>query len=151
MFFLHKKKDLYQNYSKDLKEWCENRDNYLSYWNKSGEYIEKINEYYSLFINNNFDEKYFKLLQEYCYKYIELQPILNKAILEENRINKTNNPVPKQCIGYKKLIQAYEKLKDYTNAIKLCEEALSKGYTDDNTKGGYAKRLENLKIKTKED
>lgn len=141
--------DNYNNYPDDLKEWCISIDKYLPFWNESGKYLEEINKYYSLFINNNLDETYFKELINYCNKYIELQPILNESRLEENRINKTNYPLPNSNIAYKKMILAYEKLQDYKTAIALCEEAISKGYTNDDTKGGYKERIEKLKNKLK--
>lgn len=56
-------------------------------------------------------------------------------------------PIRITSIPYKKLAIIYEKEGNYSQAIQLCEEALSFGFTDDGTKGGMEGRLAKLKKK----
>lgn len=102
------KSSSYYNYSNDLKEYCECRDKYQHIWNLAGEYTEKINKYYSNFINTNNKEDFYKLF-EYCNKYIELLPKLEEANKEDSRINNYEYNEHPYCVAYHKLIMAYEK------------------------------------------
>lgn len=56
-------------------------------------------------------------------------------------------PIRLNATPYKKLAIIYEKEGNYSQAIQLCEEALSFGFTDDGTKGGMEGRLAKLKKK----
>ena len=143
------KNSKYYGYSNDLRQFCEHRDNYQNYWNLAGEYTQKINNYYSEFINNNLSEYNFNLLLEYCNKYIEIVPILKKAQIEENKINNTDYKTISYCIGYHKLALAYEKLNNYSEAIKICKKAIDEGFYDDKTKGGFKGRIKRLDKKQK--
>lgn len=139
----------YKGYSQDLKEYCLYRDKYQKYWNEQGKYIEGINKNYSLFINNNLDMNYFNTMLEYCYKYLEIMPIIEESRKEDTRINRTEYPKEKSNLAYKKMALAYEKLGNYEKAISICEEAIKNGYTNDDTKSGYVGRIEKLKLKLK--
>lgn len=142
-------KDQYKNYSDDLRTFCEHRDKYQKYWNLSGEYIQKINDCYSNFINNDLSMYYFNLLLKYCNEYIKIVPYLRESQIEENKINKTNYKVMSYCIGYHKLVLAYEKINNYSEAIKICKIAIEQGFYDDKTKGGFEERIKRLEKKQK--
>lgn len=135
----------YYGYPNDLKEYCEYQDKYGPLWNLLGNYTEKINYYYSDYINTNKHEDFNNLLS-YCLKYIELLPQLEEAKKEDSRINGTVYKNPYYCIAYHKLAMAYEKAECYNSAINVCNEAIAQGYTD-GTKGGFEARLKRLKKK----
>ena len=131
----------------DMKAWQEYQNKYLNVWNLIGEYTEKINYYYSNYINNNKQEDFNNLFL-YCQKYIELLPQLEEAKKEDSRINNTvytNN----YCVAYHKLAMAYEKGCCYNSAINVCNDAIAKGYTD-GTKGGFEARLARIMKKQAE-
>lgn len=139
-------KNQYNNYPKNLKRWCEFRDKAQPIWNLSFKYDSEIKENYTLFINNNLEKQYFNKLFINCNKYIELLPRLRQLQEEENKINNTDYS-SKYCIAYHKLALAYEKLGEYENAIKICEEAIENGFEDDKTKSGFKGRIEKIKKK----
>ena len=139
------KNSQYYGYPNDLKEYCEYQDKYGHLWNLLGEYEEKINYYYSNYINTN-KHKYFNNLLSYCQKYIELLPQVEEAKKEDSRINGTVYKNPYYCIAFHKLAMVYEKAECYNSAINICNEAITRGYTD-GTKGGFEARLERLKKK----
>jgi hypothetical protein len=130
---------------KKTNEYVNYRDKFQNIWNLSGEYTEKINTYYSDFINYKKQEDFNNLLLV-CEKYIEILPLLQEAQKEDSRINKTVYPKKMYSLPHHKLAMAYEKAECYNSAIKVCQEAISKGYTD-NTKGDFKGRIEKLKKK----
>ena len=132
----------YYNYPNELKVYCEYQDKYGSLWNLIGEYTEKINYYYSNYINTNNKED-FNNLYIYCNRYIKLLPQLEEAKKEDTKINGTLYKIPYYCIAYHKLAMAYEKAQCYNSAINVCKEAIEQGYTD-GTKGGFEARLTRL-------
>lgn len=144
---ISRNKNLSDDSKSNHKQWCEHRDKYVPYWNKAGEYIEAINENYSLFINNDLSNYYFSKLLLNCNNYIKIAPILVESQKEENVINKTNNKIIDYNIGYHKLILAYEKMGQYHKAIEMCEEAITQGFPNDKTKYGLVGRIERIKKK----
>lgn len=140
-----KQEDIYKGYSKELREYSEYQDKYGEVWNLCGEYTEKINHYYSSYINSNSKDDFNNLLH-YCQKYIELLPKLEEAKQEDIKINKTNYPQKTYCIAYHKLAMAYEKAGCYNSAINVCKEAIEKGYSD-GTKGDFLSRIQRIKEK----
>lgn len=139
------KEDKYCRYPQDLKEFCEYRDKYNSTFLLAGEYTEYITTYYSNYINYN-QRSDFDSLLFYCQKYIDLLPTLEEANKEGNRINGTPLAINPYCIAYHKLAMAYEKSGCYNSALKVCEEAQSRGYSD-GTKGGFESRIKRIKKK----
>ncbi len=137
----------YYGYPNELKNMCEHEEKYKDYWDKYQDYTEKINSLYSLFMNSNFNTKYFEDLKTYCEKIINIEPIINKSIEEENKINNSNKSLHSYCIGYHKLAMAYEKLGRYDIAIEICKYAIESGFPDDNTKGGFEGRIRRLEKK----
>ena len=117
------KKIINNNYECNHKEWCEHREKYTTYWNKAGEYIEAINENYSLFINNDLSNYYFSKLLLTCNNYIKIAPILVESQKEENIMGQ------------------------YHKAMEMCEEAIEQGFPNDKTKYGLAGRIEKIKRK----
>ena len=136
------KKSPYYNYPNDLKDYCEYEDKYQYVWNLIGEYTQKINTYYSDYINTN-NKEAFNNLFIYCNKYFDLIPKFEEARKEDTKINGTIYKSPYYCVAYHKLAMDYEKAQCYNSAINLCKEAIAKGYTD-GTKGGFEARLKRL-------
>lgn len=138
-------------YPKDLKSWCENRNKYSNTWQKYAEYREKINHYYSNFINNELNQSDLTKLENYCNKYLELIPDIIKSLKEEKSItNDTNVIINDQSyysFVYKKLVLAYEKQGNYQKAIDICQKSIDLGIIDDGTKGGFIGRAEKLSKK----
>lgn len=141
----YNKADKYHGYSDDLREYCKYQDKYGPLWNLLGTYTEKINYYYSNYINTNKHEDFDNLLS-YCLKYIELLPQLEEAKKEDSRINGTVYKKDTYSLVHHRLAMAYEKAECYNSAINICNEAIAQGYTD-GTKGGFEARLERLKKK----
>ena len=141
------KNSKYYAYPNNLKEYCEYQDIYLKVWNLAGEYTEKINYYYSNYINTTKQDDFNNLFL-YCQKYIELLPQLEEAKKEDSRINNTvytNN----YCVAYHKLAMAYERCGCYNSAINVCNDAIAQGYSD-GTKGGFEARLSRIMKKQTE-
>jgi len=135
----------YYNYSDNLREYyeyCEFRDKYGPVFNLAGEYHEKINYYYSNFINTKKQDD-FNQLFKYCQLFIELLPQLEEANKEDCRINNLKYPERSYCVAYHKLAMAYEKNGCYNSAINVCKEAIANNYTD-GTKGGFEARLQRI-------
>lgn len=141
------KNDPYDGYPDDLRKSCEYDDKYQYIWDNASKYIEKINYFYSKYTNYNKEEDFNNLLI-YCNKHIELLPKLEEAKNEDYKINGTIYS-SKYCIAYHKLAMAYEKKGCYSDAISICNEAISKGYSD-GTKGDFEARIKKLKNKLKE-
>lgn len=139
------KNSQYYGYPNDLKEFCEYNDKYQHVWDLVIKYTEKINYYYSNYINTNKKEDFDNLFI-YCKKYIDLLPQLEEAKREDTRINKIDYPTNPYCIAYHKLAMAYEKSKCYNSAINICNDAISQGYSD-GTKGGFEARIRRIKKK----
>lgn len=135
----------YNDYPNDLKEFCQFQDKYRATWLLAGEYSEKINKYYSNYINCNRNEDFDNLFI-YCQKYIDLLPKLEEANQEDHRINGTPLVNKPYCLAYHKLSMAYEKSGCYNSAINVCTEAISKGYSD-GTKGGFEARIKRIQKK----
>lgn len=142
------KDNQYYGYPTDLKNFCEYQDKYTSLWNLYGDYIEKINYYYYNYINTNSHNDFNNLLI-YCQKYNDILPKIEEAKAEDTKINGTVYKEDTYSIVHHRLAMAYEKAQCYNSAINVCEEAISKGYTD-GTKGGFEARLNRLKKKQNE-
>lgn len=78
--------------------------------------------------------------KEYCYLDIQL------ALKEEDKIRSIGNGDFPFMPSFKQLSIILEKESNYGEAIRICEIAI-KLNLDDNTKGGYIKRLEKLRKK----
>ena len=143
----------YYGYPNDLKAWCENQDKYSNTWKKYAKYREKINNYYSNFINNGFKSSDLTELENYCDKYLDLIPDIIKSLQEEKKINNDKNMIINEqsyySFVYKKLALAYEKQGNYQKAIDICQKSISNGVTDDGTKSGFSGRIEKLQNKLK--
>ena len=135
----------YYGYPNDLKEYCEYQDKYGPLWNLFGEYKEKINHYYYNYINSKNHNDFNNLLL-YCQKYNELLPKIEEAKKNDTKINGTVYKEDTYSLVHHRLATAYEKAECYNSAINICNEAISRGYTD-GTKGGFEARLERLKKK----
>lgn len=142
------KNSKYYNYDIETMKYVQYQEKYGKLWNLMGEYTQKINTYYSDYINTNSKEA-FNNLFVYCNKYFDLIPRFEEARKEDTRINGTIYKNPYYCVAYHKLAMAYEKAECYNSAINVCEEAIAKGYTD-GTKGGFETRLNRLKKKRSE-
>ena len=138
----------YYNYDIETMKYAQYQEKYGELWNLIGEYTQKINTYYSDYINTNSKEA-FNNLFVYCNRYFDLIPKFEEARKEDTRINGTIYKNPYYCVAYHKLAMAYEKAECYNSAINVCEEAIDKGYTD-GTKGGFEARLNRLKKKQSE-
>ena len=141
----------YKEYPDDLKAWSENRDKYADIWKKYNEYHEKIDNYYSNFINNGLNQSDLTELENYGNKYLEIIPSIVQSLKSEKEINKdTNMNINEQIYYsyvYKKLALAYEKQGNYQKAIDVCRTSINKGIVDDGTKNGFPGRMEKLKKK----
>ena len=76
----------------------------------------------------------------YCHE--DLRVIFSESFLNSDW-NKLSLP---RCIAINRLAINYENTGQYEEAIALCENAISLGFTD-NTKGGYQRRIEKIKKK----
>lgn len=141
------KNSKYYNYDIETMKYAQYQEKYGELWNLIGEYTQKINYYYSNYINTNKKED-FNSLFLYCSKYINLLPQLEEAKREDTEITGTVYKSPYYCVAYHKLAIAYEKAECYNSATNICEEAIKGGYTD-GTKGGFEARL--IRIKNKQD
>lgn len=143
--------DVSSRYPEDLKAWCQNRDKYSDTWQKYAKYREKINHYYSNFINNGLQQIDLVKLENYCNKFLELVPDLIKSLKEEKSITHDTNMIINEqsyySFVYKKLVLAYQKQGDYQKALDLCNRVISLGITDDGTKMGFIGRAERLSKK----
>lgn len=98
-------------------------------------YNECISLYYK---PKNVDLLDIEKTKKYCYLDIEL------SLKEEQSIRSIGDGDFPFMPSFKQLSIILEKEKKYDEAIKICELAI-KLNLDDNTKGGYSKRLEKLK------
>lgn len=142
------KNSKYYNYNLKTMEYAQYQEKYGELWHLLEEYKQKINNYYSSYIDTNKKEDFSKLFS-YCLKYIDLLPQLEEAKREDTRITGTVYKSPYYCVAYDKLVSAYEKANCYNSAINVCEEAIKGGYTD-GTKGGFEARLIRIKDKQNE-
>lgn len=141
----------YYGYPNDLKAWCENQNKYSNTWKKYANYREKINNYYSNFINNGLSQTDLAKLEDYCNKYLGLLPDIIKSLKEEKSITNDKNMIINEqsyySFVYKKLALAYEKQGDYQKAMDICQKSISSGITNDGTKSGFSGRIEKLQKK----
>lgn len=119
---------------------------YREFYNKYYESMQKAKEYYSMFINNNLENKYYEKILENCnyvlsnveqFRNLEM---MNNKLTGEKDLIKSND-------AYVILSKAYEKMNEYDKALEVCEEAIKNGFTNDGTKAGYAGRAEKIKLK----
>ena len=75
------KKSLYYNYPNDLKDYCEYEDKYQYVWNLIGEYTQKINTYYSDYINTNNKEAFNNIIKPF-------EEVINKLKKRKNKYEK---------------------------------------------------------------
>ena len=108
--------------------------------------IQKASEYYSLFINNNLDIKYFEKMLECCnYVFENVEQYRNLEMMN-NKLTGVRD-ITSSNSAYLVLAKAYEKLKQYEKAIDICENAIENGFINDGTKTGFAGRIEKYKNK----
>ncbi len=116
---------------------------YSTFYNEYYNEMQKIEKNYSLFINNDLEEKYFNIVLN-CYNnilekietYKNLQ-MMNNKLTGTNQLSHKNN-------AYICMAKAYEKIGDYTKAIEVCYQAIKDGFPDDGTKNGFEGRLKKL-------
>lgn len=116
---------------------------YSTFYNEYYTEMQKIEKNYSLFINNNLEEKYFNVILN-CYNniiekietYRNLQ-MMNNKLTGNNELSHKNN-------AYICMAKAYEKIRNYQKAIEVCYQAIKDGFPDDGTKNGFEGRIKKL-------
>lgn len=121
---------------------------YHEFYQKYYENMQDAQKYYSLFINNNLDMKYFEKLLECCnYIFENVEQFKNLELMNNKLTGSTD--IVLQNNAFITLAKAYEKLEKYEEAITICQNAIDNGYTDDGTKNGMSGRIKKLKKKIK--
>lgn len=116
---------------------------YSTFYNEYYTEMQKIEKNYSLFINNNFEDKYFNTILN-CYNnilekietYKNLQ-MMNNKLTGNNNLSTKNN-------AYICMAKAYEKIGNYQKAIEVCYQAIKDEFPDDGTKNGFEGRIKKL-------
>lgn len=119
---------------------------YQDFYSEYYKNIQKASEYYSLFINNNLDIRYFEKMLDCCnYVFENVEQYRNLEIMNNKLTGATD--ITSSNSAYVVLAKAYEKLEQYENAIEICEKAIEKGFVSDGTKTGFAGRIKKIKNK----
>lgn len=119
---------------------------YREFYNKYYENIQKAKEYYSMFINNNLENKYYEKILESCsYVLSNVEQFRNLEMMN-NKLTGTEDLI-KSNDAYVILSKTYEKMNEYDKALEICQEAIKNGFTNDGTKAGYAGRAEKIRLK----
>lgn len=118
------------------------QDFYKNYYKK----MEDAKEYYSLFINNNFDMQYFEKILESC-NYVFDNVEQYRSLEKMNNKLTGSTDIAKSNSAYTYLAKAYEKLGNYEKSIEICKKAIENGFTNDGTKIGFIGRIKKIEEK----
>ena len=111
------------------------------------ELTEKCDEMYSACVKANaWNGDVAKRLEYTLQDCISLSDKDKEYWVEISKIEKTKFPI-NHYKAYVLLAKLYEKQHNHQKAIAACKEAISKGYTNDGTKGGMRGRIERLEKK----
>lgn len=119
---------------------------YKNFYDKYYQTMQKAKEYYSKFINNNLDKKYYEKILENCNYMLSNEEQIRNLEMMNNKLTDTEG-LSNSNDAYLILAKTYEKMGEYDKAIEICQEAIKKGYPNDGTKLGYAGREEKIRVK----
>lgn len=130
---------------KITKRIIQNDKKYESITTRHYQLLDLIKEKYTKAINkDNIFNKEANQCIKFCIQDLLLAPKMIEYWKNESEIRgEIYNPL--NYASHKYLLKLLEKQKRYAEAIQLCQIYIKLGLTNDGTKGGIVKRLENFK------